>query len=53
MSIATGIEAALKEASGWPRVHRSWRDDLAADYEIAQARLQVIIESSEVPQEYL
>ena len=36
-----------------PPRQRSWRDDLVADYEISQARLQVAIEFSEDTEEYL
>jgi hypothetical protein len=31
----------------------SWRDELAARYELQQARLKVVIEDSEEPEEHL
>ncbi|WP_324651162.1 hypothetical protein [Georgenia sp. H159] len=54
MGVERGIEAALDAARGWPTTLRhSWRDELAADHEISQARLQAVIDSSEAPLEYL
>ncbi|WP_324651163.1 hypothetical protein [Georgenia sp. H159] len=53
MTIDLAAEAALDASRGWRTNRHSWRATLAADYEISQARLRAVIESSEDPEECL
>ncbi|HLT82599.1 MAG TPA: hypothetical protein VKZ83_00085 [Phototrophicaceae bacterium] len=46
------MDAGTQERTTTART-RSWRDDLAADYEIQQARLEVVLELDDEAEEYL